>query len=682
LSLVLLAAAWCRITALGINFFADDHLFLDQVRRSRSLWALLTAPDPLGNYVRPVGRQLYFWVLAHLGHESPAVFHAANLVLYLIVLVLMFVIVRRLANTSAAVIASAILATHYAADVPVEWASGAQDLLALVGALGALALFLSGRRILAGLALFLGLLSKETVVFTPIIAVVASRRHNESWRSSIGRSWPLWLATVGCGALWVIRLMGSAGAREAVWWSLPGGIAAFAHLPQVLIGAEWRQGAETRFLRILPPLVPLLLMVPAILLGGGTASPKAPASERPLANAQDIKTRESMVASPVLLGVGWALVGTLPITAVTPIWSAYYYLFALCGLCLALGAWLASRPSLVRLMVALVLCWGSENARQLDEFITTRNPWSTESHVNHFYIQRANALGARYLGELQALHPSLPRGSTVFFADLPPFNGLQTADGPVVRWVYRDSSLRSFYLTDFTLQRARRGPFFFLTVVNDTLRDRSSDPNLLRSFAYSMILHRKLGSAHDALQLLLEQDPGDRTSRYWLALTQWALGDRESARASLARSGVDPRSGGSHELLEANSAIARRDTMSAINALLRGRNSHGLSVDVHSRLAAICLAQNEFRLLGVVEAFAVTVLVPSRADGWRKLASGQLQEKQYQAALESLRRYFLIGGATAGQDVEARAVMEGLRRVTVGDVAREALRDVNSQQRN
>ena len=87
LGLVLLAALWLHAGALRTPFFADDYVFLDQVRH-RGLLDVLTGPDPIGNFVRPVGRQLHFWLLARAGGESAAPFHAANLALFLAVLAL------------------------------------------------------------------------------------------------------------------------------------------------------------------------------------------------------------------------------------------------------------------------------------------------------------------------------------------------------------------------------------------------------------------------------------------------------------------------------------------------------------------------------------------------------------------------------------------------------------------
>src|SRR5687767_8263256 len=50
--------------------FADDYLFLDQVRHL-SLSEALARPDPLGNFYRPLSRQVYFWFMGNVFGESP-----------------------------------------------------------------------------------------------------------------------------------------------------------------------------------------------------------------------------------------------------------------------------------------------------------------------------------------------------------------------------------------------------------------------------------------------------------------------------------------------------------------------------------------------------------------------------------------------------------------------------------
>jgi hypothetical protein len=343
---------------------------------------------------------------------------------------------------------------------------------------------------------------------------------------------------------------------------------------------------------------------------------------------------------------------------------------------LFLGSSLARRPRWQALLVTGVLAVASERGRQLQEFATARGAWTAQSHVNRFYIERTMRYVSRYLADLERQRPTLPHRSTVLFANVPISSGWQVGNGALLRWAYRDTTLRSAYFTSFSPEMARRGPLFFFVAENDSLRDHSSDRGLLASLAYSMIVNGKPAEAAGVLSLQLERNPADRASRYWLAWAQWSAGDSAAGASSLARSGVTPAPGPTPELARATALLAARDTAAAMHALLEGRARHGLDPEVHSRLAGLLLPREAQRSLGVIEAFAVTVLTPGRADGWRKLAAGQLSERQYAPAAESLRRYFDLGGEAARRDAEARQVMASLRRVLPGgDLAQAGLRD-------
>jgi hypothetical protein len=238
LGLILAAALVVQFQALRTPFFADDYLFLDQAGRG-SLITTLTGRDPIGNFYRPVGRQLWFWLVSRAGGGSAFVFHAANLALWLAVLALLFAVARRLVGPAAGLIAAALLALHYAADVPLRWASGCQDLLAVAGALGALWLHLAGRTWWAAAALLGALLSKEVVALTPLVAVVAARGRGESWRAAALRAWPLAAAV----AAWLVIAWSVAHARgggpPGLGVTPAAGVAALAHLIQVSAGIEW-----------------------------------------------------------------------------------------------------------------------------------------------------------------------------------------------------------------------------------------------------------------------------------------------------------------------------------------------------------------------------------------------------------------------------------------------------------
>ncbi len=128
LALIAAAAFILHPGALGAPFYGDDFQFLDQVR-GRSLWATFAATDPVGGYFRPLSRQVLFWVVARASGESPLAFHLVNATLWLAVLVALFTLIRRIAGERAAAMGVAFLALHYASDVPLMWASDAQDLM-------------------------------------------------------------------------------------------------------------------------------------------------------------------------------------------------------------------------------------------------------------------------------------------------------------------------------------------------------------------------------------------------------------------------------------------------------------------------------------------------------------------------------------------------------------------------
>src|SRR5262245_53427859 len=93
LAMILFAIVVVHRSALRAPFFADDYLFLEQVR-NRSLGSALLAPDPIGNFLRPVGRSLWFWLVARIGGERPALFHALNLGLLLGMVTLLYALAK------------------------------------------------------------------------------------------------------------------------------------------------------------------------------------------------------------------------------------------------------------------------------------------------------------------------------------------------------------------------------------------------------------------------------------------------------------------------------------------------------------------------------------------------------------------------------------------------------------
>ncbi len=498
---------------------------------------------------------------------------------------------------------------------------------------------------------------------TPVLAVLLERRAGEPWRTAARRAWPLVLAALAWLVLWL------AMTRHRVAGAVPlepgplAPVAALAHLVQVVIGLEWgpdgigRIGQHARF------TLALALALGAVLW---LWRPKPP-----------LGSRDPIAATPaagIRAGLAWAGLAVLPVSLAIRFWSAYGYLFALCGVALALGTWPSARSRPVTLGVLVLLALGSASARGLQAVAIDYSPWTTASHIDRFALERGMRFNQHMVSMLRRAHPTLPRNSTLFFGGLPKGTTFQTGNGPIVRWAYQDSSLRSHYRSEFSIEKARRGPMFFLTLEHDTLVEMSQTPDLYRSLAFVMLLDDALAPARDALAYAFERDPGDQTTRYWLALLEWHLGRRDSAVVLLRGAGVTPDSGPSPELALARAKLATRDTTAAIQILLQGVTRHALDPTGHALLADLALGRPETSARGAIEALAARLLAPEDPMAWRRWARYQLLGARYDRAEKSLERYLSIGGAAARADSDVARTMRSLRLVLPGgEVTRRVL---------
>ncbi len=701
IGLTVLAAVLLYLPALHTSFFADDYLFLDQVR-GKTLFQALRTPDPLSNFYRPVSRQLYFWSVAGASHESPWVFHVVGLAWFAVLLMLLFGLARRLAGTYAATFATAMVALHYTADVPIRWACGSQELLSVSGALAALWLFLSGRRWPAAIAMMFAALSKEVVLLTPLIAIVADRRTGEPWRVAARRAWPLALGVGVWAAIWMLAPHTRQSAGTEIEINAWNPIATYVHLLQVIAGAEVRQGELWRMPTVAPPPGPLLLALIAVFMAGmgwrwrglvmrgraggadtagGAAASLVDAGEDAAAQTKSLSprltTRDVNEARrhAIVTGIAWALLATLPVVAVAVLWSAYYYLFAVCGAAIALGAWFAGRARIWALLSLALLAWGSNSARHLQEFATPRSPWTAMSHIDKFYIERATRYCERYLEDLKGMKPTLPKSSTLFFAGLKGNIAFQVANGPLMRWAYRDSSVRSYYLNDFTLAKAQRGPAFFFLGSGDSLSEMPPGPDLFERIAFSMLVNEWPPGARDALTLQLEQHPDDLRARYWMAWCQWALGDTLAARASLTAAKYALQRGPA-PTLALGTALGQAGKIDSALALMREAvPQYALDPVSHALLADLELVKNAEDPAGPVEAYAARTLAPGTALMWRRWATVQMHRHRYLEAFKSFRQYFKMAGADSARDLEAQIWIKGIQQsLPGGDIAPEGLR--------
>jgi len=343
------------------------------------------------------------------------------------------------------------------------------------------------------------------------------------------------------------------------------------------------------------------------------------------------------------------------------------------GAAILVGASTSGLTKWTRLTVIGILVCLSANARRLDEFSAGQGAWAWQSHVNGHYLDRAVSTIEGYLGDMKRSRPSLPKRSVVFFADVPVSLGWQTADGPLIRWAYRDTTLRSYFLTQFSEERVALRPLYFFAVEQGRLVDKSESGDVLPSLAYSMLVADKPASAIAALNVLLSQPARSSELLYWRALARWDTGDTAGATQGLLAAGVRPIRELSSGAKAATQSLPT-DTLTRYNALMRLRDEAGLDPWVHARLASLCLATADRQQQGAIEAYAFRVLSPDDPDAWRKWASAQLAARQYEGALHSLEKYLALAGKAGKADAEVEGVIQSLRRVVHGDVAHAGLR--------
>ncbi len=273
-------------------------------------------------------------------------------------------------------------------------------------------------------------------------------------------------------------------------------------------------------------------------------------------------------------------------------------------------------------------------------------------------------------------YPTLPPRSTIFWTGVPSFLAWQVGDGPLVRWAYGDSSLRSYFLAaGFTVERAQRGPAYFLQVSGDSLKDLSRSPRYYKEMALSMVLGEKFDAALAALTIDLQHDPNDPITKYWLGLVRLANGDSVGVARLLLEAGAKPRVGPAPTVALARAKAALRDTAGAKAIALQAVEEYALDPQAHSVLADMLMSRATENASCVMEALAHRVLAPRDPQAWRRWAFIQGISRRYLEAYDSIQRYFVLGGARALADSAALDWRNELRRTQPGgDYIQKGLR--------
>lgn len=628
--LLLAGLAALYASALGTGFINDDYLFLEQVRRHGFVDALLN-PGGLGNYFRPLAREVWFGVLSGLAGGDALVFHLAQFALFVGALVLLADLLGTVAPPRTRVIAPAAMAgVLFFAVLPLQrvnlaWVSCSQDLVALTGSLAALALFRRGRIGPAVLCWAAALLGKESALPLPAALFLwAWWIEGRAPRAALVRVLPFALGLLPwlVGTLW-LREHSTSAARLVF---APDHLAAaFVHLAQTLAGVEhasgwWRSWADAR------PSVLAFAFLAAVALFLPERAEAVPAETTPTPNRGRI----------VRFAIAWLVLFTLPIAPVAYYWSSYWYTLAAVGgaLLVTLAAARIARWSWILFSGALL--WWHAAGVSAPAFAVAEDPWVGTSHLTPFYLERA-ARSSRDLREgLVRELPKVGEGTRLFFIQLPPWAGFQMGNGPSVRHLYRDDSIESHFYSAFAESTAADHPCRFLFWDGRAFtQPYANSPDPFFQVGTDLLLLDRPAGARWAFRRGLEAG-GERLDHwYWLGWAALWEGDRALAERAWREWGArDDSTQRIVWLRKAKGSLEDGDTLQARRQLLEAVRAGIGQPEAHAVLGELLQPVNaKYALL---ERLVAARLKP---DDWlarRDLVSGLVEVRLDEPAAREL----------------------------------------------
>ena len=638
--------------ALRVGFLNDDYLFLEQAR-STPIVTALTHSDALGNYYRPLSRQVYFGALAGL-HATPAVFHAVNFAVFLVTVALLAELLAALLPLEAA-----LAGTLYFAVLPLQrvawlWISCSQDLLALAFSLGSFALYRRERRLLAGALFLAALASKESALPLPVAMaawdVLIARR---PWPATLRRvAWFAALALGWSGVALTISLRG-AGAR-LLHFQPSFFLAAWLHEAQSVLGLDHPAGMLASLLARGPDLVALIVLALAALL----LPPRATASRV----ARDGAGASAIATFAVLWMIAMGFV-TGPLAAA---WSSYYFMMSAVGAALLVGLACRGLDRWTWPALCAALLWWHAGGTGGRAFAVEDRPWGWTSHLTSFYFERASALTDTLSRELRALEPRPPHGARFFFVTLPPWAGFQMGSGALIRELYRDPTLASFFYSQYSESTAADRPCAFFRWDGLRLRrlyEGVADPEF--QVGGDLLLLDRAGGASHAFRRGLAAGGSRDDLLYWLGWAELWQGHRSAAEDSwLALGARDDPAGFAAAIAEANRALSGRDSVAARRNLAIAIR-HGIGrPGGHAMLGDLLLpTQPKY---GMMELSVATWLDPGDLDSQRRLVPALTRARLDVAALRHLEEIERRDAAWRN-DPRLREIDRDLRRGAMGE---------------
>jgi hypothetical protein len=633
------------LDALRTGFLNDDYLFLEQ---ARAHGPGLLRLDALGNYWRPLSRQVYFALLAPIGSGQPLVFHAFDFAIFLGAIALLADLLRGFAGPAGVLAGLAWFALLPMQRVNLTWISCSQDLLALAGALGALAAWRRDRPRIAAIAYLAAIASKESALALPL-ALLAWERWiaRRDWRAAALRVAPLaGLGAAWAGAAaWVTARSGGHPPLELDAGAIP---AAFAHLAQSLVGIEHPPGFAASVLSHPPALFPLIALGAAAFFAGNPPAGAAGASAASAAaragagDAAAARRRRESLGAAGRFALAWVVAFGLVTWPVTHTWSGYYYTLAAAGVALPIAILAERLDRLALAALCAALLWWHAGGTGTRAFAIADQPWNWTSHLTTYYFQRGAALTDTLSRQLRASEPRPAQGERFFFATLPPWAGFQMGNGPLVRALYRDPTLQSYFYSQFSESTASEHPcrFFYWDGLSlQPLYGRAADP-LFQVGCDLLLFDKPAGAAH-AFRRALASGGRREDNLYWLGWAELWSGHRPEAEAAWTGFGaVDDTATARRRFLEVRDALYfRRDTLAARRLLLEAiRAGIGLP-NPHAVLGEVLWPRGgEEARYGLLELKIASWLNPRDVLAQRELIAGLVATHIDDAARRQLDR--------------------------------------------
>jgi hypothetical protein len=413
-----------RNAPLGIPV-ADDYSFLDRLIFQKPLSLF----DSMGGtyYWRPVSRQAYFTLVGPALLKFPWIVPLAHAALLLVVSWLLFRVARRL---SLPPLPAALLATYplvsESARVLLTWPSAAQHLLAMLFVVLAIHEALSGRLLSSALAALAGVLAHESsAIVLPVIPLIAwFRPGDKRGPGDAGRAIRAALFVAGVAVVWMLGYAiarGNGVVLPVVSGEVSGNVFEALRLAgSAALNLEDLSG---------PPRVGLLLAC-AALVAFGIGMGIRPQARKRLRGG----------AAPILVGLVWFVLGTLPLAALLPDWNAWRdsvpglgFGVATIMLLSLIAPWLGGAFAALRLVA--LLC-AAPAAGMVSAY-----PPVTTSDMSFVRLTRLQRIADATRISLQRDAAGLPAHGQVRFISIPRMAEVAFQGPDAIRVWYRDSTL-------------------------------------------------------------------------------------------------------------------------------------------------------------------------------------------------------------------------------------------------